>query len=190
MDRERKLELLFTVVGAGTAAYWVVILFMRHTFPFEGTEWHFAAGGILAVLSIGMLLAWFLSPSSPSAREPRVIDDTDDTSLDDSSQSMISNEEPTAPDAGVLVDEPPLAPCADESDRRPANPPVSLANLAQTVRPAVVRIQTASGSGSGFIVNAHGNIVTNRHVVGHNPRVVVRLDDGPADRRARFEGPP
>ena len=34
MDRERKLELLFTVVGAGTAAYWVVILFMRHTFPF------------------------------------------------------------------------------------------------------------------------------------------------------------
>lgn len=53
-----------------------------------------------------------------------------------------------------------------------------MADLVVVVRPAVVRIQTASGSGSGFIINAHGTIVTNRHVVGHNPRVVVRLDDG------------
>ncbi len=106
------------------------------------------------------------------------LDDISDSSSKESAQFVITNEEPSAPDAGVLVDESPPAPASDESARRPANPPVSLADLVQAVRPAVVRIQTSCGSGSGFIIDAHGNIVTNRHVVGHNPRVVVRLDDG------------
>ena len=178
MDREPILETVLTVVGAGTGAYWVVVLFMRHTFPFERTEWHFAAGGVLAVLSVGLLLAWLLTPSSQSEREPGALDDNVDSSSDESCQNMVPHDEPPTPDAGVLVDEPPPAPASGESDRRPANPVVSLADLVQAVRPAVVRILTASGSGSGFIINAHGTIVTNRHVVGHNPRVVVRLDDG------------
>ena len=178
MDSERILEFMFTVVGAGTAGYWVVILFMRYTFPFERTGWHFAAGGILAVLSICTLLAWLSSPSSPARRQLPVLDDIVDPPSDESCPNMVLNEDPTTPVADVLVDEPPPSAASDESDRRLANPLYSLADLVQAVRPAVVRIHTASGSGSGFIINAHGTIVTNRHVVGHHPSVVVRLDDG------------
>jgi S1-C subfamily serine protease len=41
--------------------------------------------------------------------------------------------------------------------------------------PAVVSIRTGTGSGTGFLIDKQGRIVTNSHVVGGNSRVLVRF---------------
>jgi putative serine protease PepD len=41
--------------------------------------------------------------------------------------------------------------------------------------PAVVSIRTSTGSGTGFLIDNQGRIVTNAHVVGSNSRVIVRF---------------
>ncbi|MEM6290915.1 MAG: trypsin-like peptidase domain-containing protein [Myxococcota bacterium] len=46
------------------------------------------------------------------------------------------------------------------------------------VAPTVVLIETADGFGSGFFVSPLGHILTNRHVVGTQGTVRVRLHDG------------
>jgi S1-C subfamily serine protease len=43
---------------------------------------------------------------------------------------------------------------------------------------AVVKIRTASGIGSGFFVSSDGLIVTNRHVVGNERSIAVKMRDG------------
>jgi putative serine protease PepD len=46
--------------------------------------------------------------------------------------------------------------------------------------PSVVSVRAGSGSGTGFLVESDGTIVTNAHVVGDNSQVGVRFtDDGP-----------
>jgi putative serine protease PepD len=40
-----------------------------------------------------------------------------------------------------------------------------------------VSIRTDSGSGTGFLIDSNGRIVTNSHVVGSNSRVLVRFGD-------------
>jgi putative serine protease PepD len=56
-------------------------------------------------------------------------------------------------------------------------------NLVRTIyaaaSPSVVSVRTGEGSGTGFLVNSDGTIVTNAHVVGNNSEVQVRFtDDG------------
>jgi S1-C subfamily serine protease len=46
--------------------------------------------------------------------------------------------------------------------------------------PAVVSVRTPSGSGTGFLVDRDGTLVTNAHVVGNSDRVVVKF--GPDGR--------
>ena len=41
--------------------------------------------------------------------------------------------------------------------------------------PAVVSIRTGTGSGTGFLIDSNGRVVTNSHVVGSNSRVLVRF---------------
>src|SRR3954471_20236741 len=43
--------------------------------------------------------------------------------------------------------------------------------------PAVVSIRTSTGSGTGFLIDDQGRIVTNSHVVGSNDRVLVKFGD-------------
>ena len=43
--------------------------------------------------------------------------------------------------------------------------------------PSVVSVRTQSGSGTGFLVNSDGTIVTNAHVVGESQQVQVRFED-------------
>ena len=59
----------------------------------------------------------------------------------------------------------------------------SLADLIADIQAGVVQITTGSASGSGFIVDADGLVVTNEHVVGSAARVSVWLTSG-----RRYEG--
>jgi putative serine protease PepD len=43
--------------------------------------------------------------------------------------------------------------------------------------PSVVSVRTGTGSGTGFLVDGDGTIVTNAHVVGDSSEVQVRFDD-------------
>ncbi len=54
----------------------------------------------------------------------------------------------------------------------------SLADLIADIQAGVVQITTGSASGSGFIVDADGLVVTNAHVVGSAARVSVWLTNG------------
>ncbi len=59
----------------------------------------------------------------------------------------------------------------------------SLADLIERIQSGVVHITTGSGSGSGFIVDAGGLIITNEHVVSSEASVGVWLTNG-----RRYEG--
>jgi S1-C subfamily serine protease len=43
--------------------------------------------------------------------------------------------------------------------------------------PSVASVRTSQGSGTGFLVDSNGTIVTNAHVVGDNQQVQVRFND-------------
>ena len=54
----------------------------------------------------------------------------------------------------------------------------TLATVVRIVRPSVVKISSSVGTGSGFIVDEDGLIVTNAHVVEKSRSVTVRLVSG------------
>ena len=76
------------------------------------------------------------------------------------------------PDAPVLNIQ--FVGATDLSDERKS----SLADLIASIQAGVVQIVTASGSGSGFIIDASGLVITNEHVVGSNSGVSVWLTNG------------
>ena len=76
---------------------------------------------------------------------------------------------------------------ADDATDEPRAPvverPGDIGSILDAVRPAVVRIDVGGfggreGTGTGFIVDASGVIVTNAHVVGNADDVTVHLADG------------
>ncbi len=54
----------------------------------------------------------------------------------------------------------------------------SAADVMDTARPSVVEILGESGTGTGFIVSEAGLVVTNRHVVEGDDRVLIRVATG------------
>jgi putative serine protease PepD len=80
----------------------------------------------------------------------------------------------------------------------PVTTPVSVSaedakgDLVRTVyaaaSPSVVSVRTASGSGTGFLVDGDGTIVTNAHVVGNSSQVQVRFTDDGDFHTARVLG--
>ena len=56
--------------------------------------------------------------------------------------------------------------------------PLTVAELVANVRHSVVHIITPSGTGSGFVIDADGRVVTNEHVVSGHSSVTVRLSSG------------
>ena len=64
-----------------------------------------------------------------------------------------------------------------QSSPTPTGTP-TIAQLVKNVRDGVVQIVALTGSGSGFIIDTDGRVVTNQHVVGGNRSVTVRMRDG------------
>ncbi|MDK1472383.1 trypsin-like peptidase domain-containing protein [Streptomyces sp. 549] len=54
----------------------------------------------------------------------------------------------------------------------------TVASVAKNVSPSVVEISTGSSTGSGVVISADGEILTNNHVVSGADRVQVRFSDG------------
>ena len=54
--------------------------------------------------------------------------------------------------------------------------------------PSVVSVRTEGGSGTGFLVDSDGTIVTNAHVVGDASEVQVRFEDGGDEHAAQVLG--
>ena len=54
----------------------------------------------------------------------------------------------------------------------------TIAQLVKNVQGGVVQILTITSSGSGFIIDTDGRVVTNQHVVSGNQSVTVRMHDG------------
>jgi len=85
-------------------------------------------------------------------------------------------------------DEPPASIAA--AQQAPSDPTLSarqrgdVAAIYRAASPAVVSIRAGSGSGTGFVVDTDGTIVTNAHVVGGSDRVEVQFAD---DRTVRAD---
>ena len=58
------------------------------------------------------------------------------------------------------------------------SPTPSITTAIETVRPAVVRVETESGNGSGIIIDKAGYVLTNSHVVKGDQTATVVLTDG------------
>ena len=82
-----------------------------------------------------------------------------------------------------LVDRDAPAPASAANQNAPSSAAVSpkqqgdVAAIYKAASPAVVSIRTDSGSGTGFVVDTDGTIVTNAHVVGQSDRVQVQFSD-------------
>ena len=61
---------------------------------------------------------------------------------------------------------------------KPLSSGLSVADVTENALPSVAQIIAGSGSGSGFIINEGGLVVTNKHVVEGSNRVTVRLAAG------------
>ncbi|HWH43826.1 MAG TPA: trypsin-like peptidase domain-containing protein [Thermoleophilaceae bacterium] len=73
-----------------------------------------------------------------------------------------------------------------------AGSPTTRSDTVRTVyaaaSPSVVSVRRGGGSGTGFLIDEDGTIVTNAHVVGNAGNVSVRLDDGGRDIQAEVLG--
>ncbi len=65
-----------------------------------------------------------------------------------------------------------------EPTRTPPPAGLSVADLVDRTRPSVVQVVTVDGSGTGFVVDAAGYILTNQHVIEGHSRVTAVFDDG------------
>ena len=56
--------------------------------------------------------------------------------------------------------------------------PITVEQVVADARSAVVRIETDQGSGSGFVVDSTGFILTPNHIIRNTRQITVHLDDG------------
>jgi putative serine protease PepD len=68
-------------------------------------------------------------------------------------------------------------PAVSEKPLKPRQGQTRAGAIYALASPAVVSIRTDEGSGTGFLIDTSGRIVTNSHVVGSNSHVLVRFGD-------------
>ena len=85
---------------------------------------------------------------------------------------------PTQTALPTATPNPPATPTPAPTHTPPPSPTPTLAQMVENIAPGLVYIETSTGSGSGFIVDADGLVVTNAHVVERFESVDVALADG------------
>ena len=88
------------------------------------------------------------------------------------------------PTAVVATPSPETTPTPVATSTPAADAPLTIAELVKQVQAGVVQVSTSDGSGSGFVIESNGLIVTNEHVVGSHKSVTVKLSDGVSYRGA------
>ena len=83
-----------------------------------------------------------------------------------------TNPPPTAPSAPVSRSD------VETTFNEPLSSGLSIADVTENALPSVAHIVTGTGSGTGFIVNESGLVVTNKHVVDGGTQVSVRMAAG------------
>jgi S1-C subfamily serine protease len=83
---------------------------------------------------------------------------------------------------------PPAAAAQADTAQRAGPAGAGYADVVRQVLPSVVLIRTASGLGSGVVLDDKGNIVTNAHVAGNATKFEVQLSGDPQPREARLVG--
>ena len=79
---------------------------------------------------------------------------------------------PTVPSAPVARSD------VETTFNEPLSSGLSIADVTENALPSVAHIVTGTGSGTGFIVNESGLVVTNKHVVDGSTQVSVRMASG------------
>ncbi len=74
------------------------------------------------------------------------------------------------------------------SGQPPTTRELTLAELVSAIEPAVVRINTITGLGSGFVVKPSGIVITNFHVVEGSGAATVSFKDGRSVKVAGYLG--
>lgn len=70
------------------------------------------------------------------------------------------------------------APGQGQNQGQGRTPAQGLSATAAQVLPSVVSVETRRGSGSGFVIDGSGHVLTNAHVVGLSTSATVVLNDG------------
>src|SRR5580700_982007 len=83
---------------------------------------------------------------------------------------------------------PPAAAAQADTAQRAGTAGAGYADVVRQVLPSVVLIRTASGLGSGVVLDGKGNIVTNAHVAGNATTFEVQLSGDPQPRQATLVG--
>jgi len=122
----------------------------QHTTRNKGIRKYFLLLGCLLILVTGMLIGLIINSDGSSTATK--------TSTTLSDKFSVSSESVELPLSGNS-DEP-------------------VATVAETIAPSVVRIDTATGTGSGIIYDKNGSVVTNAHVVLGSDTVEIQLADG------------
>ena len=78
-------------------------------------------------------------------------------------------------DGGSNNDRPSPLPAVSDKDVTPRKGENKTNAIYRAASPAVVSIRTGTGSGTGFVIDRNGTIVTNSHVVGSSNTVTVRF---------------
>ena len=122
----------------------------------------------LAPILTAGALAVFAACASASTSEPAL--EPMATPADDDS--------PRVPSVSTVVGTP--VPRSDVGTvfAKPLSSGLSVADVTENALPSVVQIVASPGSGTGFIINENGLMVTNKHVVERNNRITVRLTTG------------
>jgi S1-C subfamily serine protease len=94
--------------------------------------------------------------------------------------------EPATPAATAARTTPAVTPGPELPGTYPG--PASYAGVVKKVLPSVVLIRTASGLGSGVVLDTKGNIVTNAHVAGNARDFQVQLAGNTSPRSATLVG--
>ena len=145
---------------------------MRKNLPWMPLAALFLVSSAAAAESVHIVL------KNGSELHAEVLKERDDSIVVDLGQTMLTL--PRADISRIEKDAPKAAgakkPVAQSEDMyfvEPGRESMTVEKNVQRVAEAVVQIQTASGLGSGFIINKMGHIITNQHVIAGEREITV-----------------